>query len=189
MKIVGVPSSSLLLKPRARMMLVQAAANEWKVPVAECTVAKGVISHKASNRTITYGKVADAAAKLEAPKEPALKDPKDWTIAGKPMKRLHQAGKVNGAQIYSIDHKMPGMLNAAVQDCPIVGGKLKSFDASKAEKMPGVKKVVRVENARERNRNARDAPSPTPFSLACELRMFSLLDFKWTCEHGDATTT
>ena len=131
----------------ARMMLVQAAANEWKVPVAECTVAKGVISHKASNRTITYGKVADAAAKLEAPKEPALKDPKDWTIAGKPMKRLNQAGKVNGAQIYSIDHKMPGMLNAAVQDCPIVGGKLKSFDASKAEKMPGVKKVVRVENA------------------------------------------
>ena len=131
----------------ARMMLVQAAANEWKVPVAECTVAKGVISHKASNRTITYGKVADAAARLEAPKEPALKDPKDWTIAGKPMKRLHQAGKVNGAQIYSIDHKMPGMLNAAVQDCPIVGGKLKSFDASKAEKMPGVKKVVRVENA------------------------------------------
>ena len=131
----------------ARMMLVQAAADEWKVPVAECTVSKGVISHKASNRTITYGKVADAAAKLEAPKEPALKDPKDWTIAGKPMKRLHQAGKVNGAQIYSIDHKMPGMLNAAVQDCPIVGGKLKSFDASKAEKMPGVKKVVRVENA------------------------------------------
>ena len=93
----------------ARMMLVQAAANEWKVPVAECTVSKGVISHKASNRTITYGKVADAAAKLEAPKEPALKDPKDWTIAGKPMKRLNQAGKVNGAQIYSIDHKMPGL--------------------------------------------------------------------------------
>ncbi|HEY8578906.1 MAG TPA: molybdopterin cofactor-binding domain-containing protein, partial [Beijerinckiaceae bacterium] len=131
----------------ARMMLVQAAADAWKVPVAECTASKGVITHKGSNRTVTYGKVADAAAKIEPPKEPALKDPKDWTIAGKPLKRLNQAGKVNGAQVYSIDYKAPGMLNAAVRDCPIWGGKLKSFDASAAEKMPGVKKVVRVNNA------------------------------------------
>ncbi len=131
----------------ARMMLVQAAADGWKVPASECSAAKGVITHKASNRTTTYGKVAEAAAKLEAPKEPALKDPKDWTIAGKPLKRLNQAGKVNGSQTYSIDQKLPGMLNAAVRDCPIWGGKLKSFDASAAEKMPGVKKVVQVENA------------------------------------------
>jgi isoquinoline 1-oxidoreductase subunit beta len=69
----------------ARIMLIQAAANEWKVPAGECTVSKGVISHKASGRTTTYGKVAAAAAKLDVPKEPALKDPKTWTIAGKPI--------------------------------------------------------------------------------------------------------
>ncbi len=83
------------------MMLLQAAANAWNVPVAEVTVEKGVISHKASNRTTTYGKVADAAAKLPVPEKPALKDPKTWTIAGKPLKRLDTAGKVNGSQKYS----------------------------------------------------------------------------------------
>jgi len=72
-------------------MLLQAAANEWKVPVSELVVAKGVITHKASNRSTTYGKVAGAAAKLEPPADVKLKDPKDWTIAGKPLKRLDTA--------------------------------------------------------------------------------------------------
>jgi isoquinoline 1-oxidoreductase subunit beta len=129
----------------ARIMLIQAAANEWKVPASECTVEKGVISHKASNRTTTYGNVAEAAAKLEAPKEPKLKDAKDWKIAGKPLKRVDTIpDKVTGKQQYSIDLKVPGMLNAAIKDCPVFGGKVKSFDAAKVEKMPGVKKVVQV---------------------------------------------
>ena len=128
----------------ARQMLIQAAVNEWGVPASECSVAKGVITHGPSGRTITYGKVAEAASKLEAPKDIQLKDPKDWTIAGKPVKRLDTAEKLNGSQIYSIDVKRPGMLNAAIKACPVFGGKLKSFDAAAVEAMPGVKKVVAV---------------------------------------------
>ena len=126
------------------MMLIQAAANEWKVPAAECSAANSVITHKPSGRTTTYGKVAEAAAKLEPPKDVKLKDPKDWKIAGKPLKRLDTADKLTGKMIYGIDVKLPGMLNAAIKDCPVFGGKLKSFDAAKVAGMPGVKKVVRV---------------------------------------------
>src|SRR5262249_19183289 len=131
----------------ARAMLLQAAANQWGVPVAELTVAKGVITHKASNRSTTYGKVAEAAAKVEPPTDIKLKDPKDWTIAGKPLKRLDTADKVTGKQKYSMDFTMPGMLCAAVKESPVFGGKLKSFDAAKIAGMPGVKKVVQSGNA------------------------------------------
>ncbi|MGF9761556.1 molybdopterin cofactor-binding domain-containing protein [Microvirga sp. 0TCS3.31] len=130
----------------ARQMLIQAAANGWGVPAGECTVAKGVITHSASGRTTTYGKVAEAASKLQAPKDVQLKDPKDWTIAGKPVKRLDTAEKLNGSQIYSIDVKRPGMLNAAIKACPVFGGKLKSFDAAQVQGLPGVKKVVAVDD-------------------------------------------
>ena len=133
----------------AREMLKQAAANDWKVPVGEVTVSKGVITHKASNRSTTYGKVADAAAKIEPPevKSIKLKDSKDWTIAGKSLKRLDTADKVNGKMQYSMDFKMPGMLCAAVKECPVFGGKIKSFDAAKVTGMPGVKKVVQSGDA------------------------------------------
>lgn len=128
----------------ARMMLIQAAANEWNVTAAECRAANSVITHQPSGRTTTFGKVAAAAGKLEVPKEVTLKDPKDWKIAGKPMKRLDTADKVVGKQVYGIDVKLPGMLNAAIRDCPVFGGKVKSVDAAKIEGMRGVKKVVRV---------------------------------------------
>ncbi|WP_439496474.1 molybdopterin cofactor-binding domain-containing protein [Bosea sp. (in: a-proteobacteria)] len=128
----------------ARMMLIQAAAGQWKVPAAECSAEKGVITHKASGRSLRYGEVTEAASKLEAPKEVALKDPKEWTIAGKPLPRLDTADKTNGSKIYGTDLKMPGMLNAAIKDCPVFGGKVKSFDAAKIQSMPGVKHVVPV---------------------------------------------
>jgi isoquinoline 1-oxidoreductase beta subunit len=128
----------------ARTMLIQAAANEWKVPASECTAEKSVITHKASGRSLRYGQVAAAAAKLEAPKDVALKDPKDWTIAGKPLPRLDTVDKTNGAKIYGMDFKLPGMLNAAIKDCPVFGGKVKSFDAAKIKDMPGVKHVLPV---------------------------------------------
>ena len=128
----------------ARTMLIQAAANEWKVPASECSAANSVITHKASGRTTTFGKVAEAAAKLEAPKDIKLKDPKDWKIAGKPLKRLDTPPKVTGEQVYGIDLKLPGMLCAAIKDCPVFGGKLTSFDAAKVQGMPGVKHVVKV---------------------------------------------
>jgi isoquinoline 1-oxidoreductase beta subunit len=128
----------------ARMMLVQAAANEWKVPVAECTAANSVITHTPSGKTTTYGKVVEAAAKLEPPAEVKLKDPKDWKIAGKAIKRLDTPDKTTGTTVYGIDVKLPGMLNAAIKDCPVTGGKLKSYDEAKIADMKGVKKVVRV---------------------------------------------
>ena len=128
----------------ARTMLIQAAANEWKVPASECTAASSVITHQASGRKTTYGKVAEAAAKLEAPKDIKLKDPKDWKIAGKGVKRLDTADKLTGKQVYGIDIKMPGMLVATIKDSPVRTGKIKSFDAAKVAGMPGVKKVVQV---------------------------------------------
>ncbi|PZR95688.1 MAG: aldehyde dehydrogenase [Stutzerimonas stutzeri] len=130
----------------ARMMLVQAAADGWKVPASECSAVKGVITHKSSGRSIRYGEVAAAAAKLQAP-APAnvpLKDPKDWTIAGKPLKRLDTADKTTGKKVYGMDFTLPGMLNAAIKDCPVFGGKVKSFDAAKVKDMPGVKHVLPV---------------------------------------------
>jgi isoquinoline 1-oxidoreductase subunit beta len=128
----------------ARIMLIQAAANEWKIPASECTAANSIITHTPSGRTTTYGKVAEAAARIEPPTDVKLKDPKDWKIAGKGLKRLDTADKTTGKMIYGIDFKLPGMLNAAVKACPVFGGKLKSYDEAKAMAMKGVKKVVKV---------------------------------------------
>jgi len=130
----------------ARMMLLQAAANDLNVPVGELTVADGVVLHNASGRRMSYGKLAAAAAKLTPPdpKSIKLKSPKDWKIAGKPMKRLDTADKVNGTKMYSIDLKLPGMVYAAIKDCPVFGGKLVSFDDSKIKGRTGVSGAVRV---------------------------------------------
>jgi isoquinoline 1-oxidoreductase beta subunit len=128
----------------ARIMLIQAAANEWKVPASECTAANSVITHTPSGRTTTYGKLVEAAAKLEPPADVKLKDPKDWKLVGKGVKRLDTPDKTTGKTVYGIDVKRPGMLNAAIKDCPVFGGKLKSFDEAKVADMKGVKKVVRV---------------------------------------------
>jgi isoquinoline 1-oxidoreductase subunit beta len=132
----------------ARMMLLQAAADGWKVPVAELTVADGIISHASSKRTISYGKVAAAAAKLTPPdpKTITLKDPKNWKVAGKPLRRLDTADKLNGAKKYTVDLKLPGMLNAAVKAAPVHGNKIASYEEAKVLGMPGVKKVVKVDD-------------------------------------------
>jgi isoquinoline 1-oxidoreductase beta subunit len=133
----------------ARGMLLQAAADEWKVPVGELTVSNGIITHKASGRTTSYGKVAAAASKLPPPdlKTVKLKDPKQWKLAGKPVKRVDTAPKLNGSQIYAIDVKLPGLVNAAIMQCPVFGGKLASYDEAKVAKMPGVIKVVKVDDS------------------------------------------
>jgi isoquinoline 1-oxidoreductase beta subunit len=130
----------------ARMMLVQAAADEWKVAASECRASNGVITHGPSGRTLGYGKVSAAAAMLRAP-DPAsvvLRDAKDWKLAGKRLARLDTLDKVTGKLVYGADLKLPGMLNAAIRDCPVFGGKLKSMDAAAIERRPGVKKVLRV---------------------------------------------
>jgi isoquinoline 1-oxidoreductase subunit beta len=131
----------------ARAMLIKAAADEWKVPATECSAANSVITHAPSKRTTTYGKVSAAAAKVTPPADVALKNPKDWKIAGKRIARLDTVDKTTGKQLYGSDLTMPGMLNAAIKDCPVFGGKVKSVDDTAVLKRPGVKKVVRVGNS------------------------------------------
>ncbi len=130
----------------ARMMLLQAAANDWNVPVAELKVSNGVITHGASSRSTSYGRVAAAAAKLPPPDTKAvmLKDPKSWRVAGQPKSRLDTADKLDGSKQYAIDVRLPGLLNAAIKACPVWGGKLVSFDAAAVTARRGVRGVVRV---------------------------------------------
>ncbi len=132
----------------ARAMLVAAAANEWKVPPEEISVSNGVISHAASKRRTTFGKVAAAAAKLAPPKDVVLKDPKDWKIAGKSMRRIDIPASVNGTQRYGADTQLPGMLYAAVAQCPVFGGVAKSFDDSRVKSRRGIVKVMSVDDGK-----------------------------------------
>jgi isoquinoline 1-oxidoreductase beta subunit len=133
----------------ARMMLLQAAANEWQVPVGELTVAKGVVTHAASKRSSTYGQLAPAAAQLTPPDAASikLKDPRSWTVAGQPMKRLDTADKLDGSKKFAIDFRVPGQFSAAIKACPVWGGNLVSFDATKVNGRPGIKGVVRVNDS------------------------------------------
>ena len=133
----------------ARSMLLQAAAMRLKVPVAELSTQAGVITHAASVRSLRYGEVAADAAKLTPPdpKSITLKDPKTWTLAGKPLARLDTLAKTNGSKVFAIDLKMPGMLCAAVRDCPVFGGKLLSFNFEAIKNRPGVKAAVRVDES------------------------------------------
>jgi len=129
----------------AREMLVAAAATLWKVPVQECSAANSVITHNPSGQTVTYGAVASLAAHMQPPANVPLKDPKDWKIAGKPLPRLDTRDKLTGKQVYGVDLQLPGMLNASIKACPVFGGKVASFDAAAVSGMPGVRKVVQVD--------------------------------------------
>ncbi len=128
----------------ARAMLIGAAADAWGVPADECSASSSVITHRPTGRTTTYGKVATAAANRPPPLEVDLKDPADWKIAGKPVKRLDTLQKLTGEQVYGADLQLPGMLNAAIRACPVFGGALAGFEDSEVRKMPGVRAVVRV---------------------------------------------
>ena len=129
----------------ARIMLIQAAANQWNVPASECVAKDSVITHTPSGRKTTFGKVSVAASQLEVPTEVPLKDPKEWQLIGKSVNRIDgMTDKVTGKQIYAIDLKFPGMLIATIKESPVFGGKVASYDAAKAQSMKGVKKVVQV---------------------------------------------
>ncbi|MEM8919946.1 MAG: molybdopterin cofactor-binding domain-containing protein [Pseudomonadota bacterium] len=130
----------------ARLMLIEAAANEWGVSPSECSVEKGVITHAASGNSTTYGAVASAAAELAPPLEVTLKDPLDWKLIGQPLPRLDTVDKVTGKQIYGADITLPGMLLASVKQCPVKGGTLASYDADAVSGMPGVRKVVKLDD-------------------------------------------
>jgi isoquinoline 1-oxidoreductase subunit beta len=131
----------------AREMLIAAAAGKWAVPIAECQAAQSVVTHKPSGRTLRYGEVAEAAAKLPPPAEPKLKDPKEWTLLGTPQKRLDTVDKVTGKPIYGIDVRLPNMLYAAILQCPVFGGTPKSYDEVKIRGHKGVRQVVPLPNA------------------------------------------
>jgi isoquinoline 1-oxidoreductase subunit beta len=130
----------------AREMLVAAAAQQWGVPASECSVAKGVITHEDGHRATTFGKVADAAAKLPVPKEVKLKDPQQWKLIGTSPARFDIPDKTTGKQVYAADVRLPGMLHASIVQCPVFGGKLKSYDEAKVKSMRGVKRVVKGED-------------------------------------------
>lgn len=131
----------------ARMVLVAAAAQKWKVDPASCRAHKGKVTHTASGRTLAYGALVDTAATLPMPDKIVLKDPKDFTLIGTPAKRLDAPNKVNGKAIFGIDVKLPGMKIATVTACPVFGGKLASVDDSRAKTIKGVRQVVRLDNA------------------------------------------
>jgi isoquinoline 1-oxidoreductase beta subunit len=126
----------------ARAMLVQAAALQWQVDPASCSASNGVVTHAASGRTLAYGNLADAAGAVPAPQNPPLKDPKDFTLIGKPLKRFDTPSKVNGSAIYGIDAILPGMKFATIAACPVFGGKVGKVDDKAAKAVPGVRQVV-----------------------------------------------
>src|SRR5881296_2113722 len=128
----------------ARAMLITAAAQKWNVDAASCRTENGMVIHSASNRRLSYGQLAESAAKVTPPQQVTLKDPKDFKLIGKPLKRLDTPEKTNGKGIFGIDVKVPGMLTAVVARSPVFGGKLKSVNADKAKAVKGVRKVVEV---------------------------------------------
>jgi isoquinoline 1-oxidoreductase subunit beta len=125
-----------------RAMLVQAAAERWQVNPASCTAASSVITHAASGRSLAYGDLVDAAAALAVPQDPPLKDPKDFTLIGKPLKRLDTPQKTNGSAIYGIDTMLPGMKFATLAACPVLGGKVAKVDDSDTKAVPGVRQII-----------------------------------------------
>jgi isoquinoline 1-oxidoreductase beta subunit len=132
----------------ARQMLLTAAAKRWAVAESSCSVAGGVITHVSSGRTLTFGDVAIEASKLQPPKEVKLKDPKDWKLAGTSVKRLDIPDTVMGRQRYGIDVQLPGMLYAAVAQCPVFGGTVKSFDAAAVQSRRGIRKVFTIDSGK-----------------------------------------
>jgi isoquinoline 1-oxidoreductase beta subunit len=126
----------------ARAMLVAAAAAQWQVDAASCSTANGKVTHAATNRSLTYGELADAAGKLPIADKPKLKNPKDFKLIGKPLKRLDTPNKSDGKTIYGIDAMVPDMKFATLAQSPVVGGKVRHVDDSAAKKVPGVRQIV-----------------------------------------------
>src|SRR6202044_2707026 len=126
----------------ARAMLIAAAAQQWNVDASTCRTESGTVFN--GSRKLTYGQLVGAAAKLTPPEHVQLKDPKNFTLIGKPIKRLDTSEKINGGAVFGIDVKFPGMLTAVIARPPIFGATMKSFDDSRARSMPGVKKIVAI---------------------------------------------
>jgi isoquinoline 1-oxidoreductase beta subunit len=131
----------------ARELLIAAAATEWQVSPGDCVARDGKVLHPASARSASFGSLAERAAALKPPEEIRLKSPKDWSLLGKPTKRLDSAIKTDGRAIFGTDVRLPDMLHGVIQLSPVFGGKLQRADADKVRGMPGVKAVVPLEAA------------------------------------------
>lgn len=128
----------------ARTMLLKAASDSWKVPVEECYAENAKVYHKPSGKSVDYNELAEAAAKLDVPQQPQLKDPKDFKILGKSLPRLDIPLKTSGKAMFGMDVKIPGMVYASIERCPVFGSKLINYDDSEAMKIAGVQKVVKA---------------------------------------------
>jgi isoquinoline 1-oxidoreductase subunit beta len=131
----------------AREMLMAAAAQRWGVPASECRAANGVITHQPTGRTVTFGAVAEAASHLPAPKSVTLKPPEQWKLIGKPVKRFDTPDKVMGKPVFGADVRLPNMLHAAIRQCPVFGGTLKSHNEAAIQGRKGVRHVVPLKDA------------------------------------------
>ncbi|HSB82222.1 MAG TPA: molybdopterin cofactor-binding domain-containing protein, partial [Candidatus Methylomirabilis sp.] len=131
----------------AREMLIAAAAQQWGVPASACRAANSVITHQPTGRSVTFGAVAEAASHLAPPKSVALKPPEQWKLIGKPVKRFDTRDKVLGKPVFGIDVRLPAMLHAAIRQCPVFGGSLKSYDESAIKGRKGVRHVVPLKDA------------------------------------------
>ena len=161
----------------AREMLIDAAASTWDVDRASCRAERGAVVHDASKRRLTYGKLVAQAARMPVPKDPPLKDPKDFRLLGTRLPRLDTPAKVDGSAVFGIDIKVPGMLVASIERCPVFGGTLKSYDATKAKAVPGVRAVVAL------------APSPWtgtngPWATGCAAGVAVVADTYWQAVTG-----
>src|SRR6059058_2977174 len=163
----------------AREMLIDAAASTWQVDRAACRAERGAVVHTPSKRRLTYDKLVAKAAQLPVPKDPPLKDPKDFRLLGTRVPRLDTPAKVDGSAIFGIDVKVPGMLIASIERCPVFGGKLQSYDATKAKAVPGVRAVVALE------------PSPwtgtgpnAPWAAGCAAGVAVVADTYWQAVTG-----
>jgi isoquinoline 1-oxidoreductase beta subunit len=132
----------------ARQMLLTAAAKRWAVAESSLAVKGGVITHVPSGRTLNFGELAIEASKLPVPTDVKLKDPKDWKLAGTSVKRLDIPDTVMGRQRYGVDVQLPGMLYAAVAQCPVFGGTARSFDAAAVQSRRGIRKVFTIDGGK-----------------------------------------
>ncbi|WP_250454868.1 xanthine dehydrogenase family protein molybdopterin-binding subunit [Caballeronia sp. ATUFL_M2_KS44] len=130
----------------ARMMLIAAAAQQWQCNASECRAENGKVLHAAGDRTASYGELAQAAAKMPVPQDIKLKDAKDFRIVGKPVRRLDSPEKVDGTAVFGLDVRLPGMVYAAIVNCPVFGGTLASVDDTHTKTIPGVRQVVKFDN-------------------------------------------
>jgi isoquinoline 1-oxidoreductase beta subunit len=167
----------------AREMLIKAASQQWNVPIEECYAEDAKIIHRPSGKKTSYGELAELASKLDVPKTPVLKDPKDFKILGKSAPRPDTPLKVTGQAQFGIDAKTPGMVYASIERCPVLGSKLISFDATQTLKVKGVQQAVKVERVVGKNRYEGIAVIATNYWAALKGR--KALKIQWDSQGHD----